>query len=56
LTARRPKPLSLKEQALKGFAVISQFVLDEHSGCEVYSEYKEIVDTIRKALEALPND
>ena len=51
--ARRPKPPSLKEQAIKGFHTISQFVLDEWSGCSDYKVYKEITDTIFHALEQL---
>ena len=54
--ARRSKPPSLKEQALKGFYTMSQFVLDEWSGCSDYIRYKEITDTILRALEALPTD
>jgi hypothetical protein len=49
-TARRPKPPSLKEQALNGLqrieANIPQSVKDFESSCEV----------IRRAIEALPND
>jgi hypothetical protein len=48
--ARRPKPLSLKEQALNGLqrieANIPQSLKDFESSCEV----------IRRAIEALPND
>ena len=47
--ARRPKPPSLKEQALEQ--------LDEISTCFRVSHGGPIVcDKIRKALEALPND
>ena len=51
-TARRPKPPSLKEQALAGFErVLSQLYSPEaRKGLE--AECK----TIRRALEALPND
>ena len=41
--ARRPKPLSLKEQALH--------ILDTHGNLT-----RAEADTIRRALEALPND
>jgi hypothetical protein len=48
--ARRPKPPSLKEQALNGLqrieANIPQSLKDFESSCEV----------IRRAIEALPND
>ena len=53
IEAMRPKSPSLKEQALKGFYTISQFVLDEWSGCSDYKVYKEITDTVLRALEAL---
>ena len=46
-TARRPKPPSLKEQALDALREA------ESSGC-LYVNGRS--DTIRKALEALPND
>ena len=47
--ARRPKPPSLKEQALEQ--------LDEISTCFRVTHMGDIVcDKIRKALEALPND
>jgi hypothetical protein len=46
--ARRPKPPSLKEQAL---AALNQ--ADEGLN---ESEWQQRSDTIRKALEALPND
>jgi hypothetical protein len=51
---RRPKPLSLKEEALKGFDTIADIVLDEYSGTKFYEKYKKIADTIIRALEALP--
>jgi hypothetical protein len=51
--ARRPESPSLKEQALKGFYTMSQFVLDEWSGCSDYKVYKEITDTVLRALEQL---
>ena len=49
-SARAP---SLKEQAIKGFHTMSQFVLDEWSGCSDYKVYKEITDTVLRALEQL---
>jgi hypothetical protein len=45
--ARRPKSPSLKEQALN--------ILDKFSSGELVAANK-MVDTIRRALEALPND
>ena len=54
--ARRPKPPSLKEQALKGFDNISTFVLDEHEGTSFYEEYKKITDTVLRALETLDDN
>jgi hypothetical protein len=50
---RRPKPPSLKEEALKGFDTIAGIVLDEYSGTTFYEEYKKVTDTIRRALEQL---
>jgi hypothetical protein len=52
--ARRPKPPSLKEEALKGFDTIADIVLEEYSGTRFYEKYKKIADTTRRALEALP--
>jgi hypothetical protein len=53
-SARRPKPPSLKEEALKGIDTIAEIVLDEYYGTTSYEEYKKVTDTIRRALEALP--
>ena len=47
-TSRRPKPPSLKEQALKA---LEQLLRDPEAGC-----FAAAPDTIRRALEALPND
>jgi len=47
--ARRPKPLSLKEQALEG---LTRLV----STGEFFSNQMKDLDTIRRALEALPDD
>ena len=44
--ARRPKPPSLKEQALEALGYLQE---DEPN-------YQSSFDTIRRALEALPND
>jgi hypothetical protein len=46
--ARRPKPLSLKEQALQALA--------EADLGSTEAEWSQRFDTIRRALEALPND
>jgi hypothetical protein len=47
---RRPKPPSLKEQALK--------TVNEMSDCMIagFVPKRSDLDTIRRALEALPND
>jgi hypothetical protein len=47
--ARRPKPPSLKEQALTALHAVATGVNDTR-------EQHQDLDTIRKALEALPND
>ena len=47
--ARRPKPPSLKEQALTALHAVATGANDIH-------EQHQDLDTIRKALEALPND
>jgi hypothetical protein len=53
--ARRPKPLSLKEQALAalGWLSIEPCLIN---GVDVNAAVRAKYDTIRKALEALPND
>ena len=48
-TARRPKPPSLKEQALTALHAVA-------TGANDIREQHQDLDTIRKALEALPND
>ena len=47
--ARRPKPPSLKEQALAVLHAVT-------TGANDTREQHQDLDTIRKALEALPND
>jgi hypothetical protein len=47
--ARRPKPPSLKEQALAALHAVA-------TGANDIREQHQDLDTIRKALEALPND
>jgi hypothetical protein len=54
--ARRPKPPSLKEQALKGLKEVGDFTLGQLEGCSDFNEFKTHVDNIHRALEALPND
>jgi hypothetical protein len=46
--ARRPQPLSLKEQALADLSEIGSHYIGPGTA--------ERIDTIRRALEALPND
>ena len=46
--ARRPKPPTLKEQALDALELFIPFIESENKRAEA--------ETIRKALEALPND
>ena len=46
---RRPKPPSLKEQALTALHAVA-------TGANDTREQHQDLDTIRKALEALPND
>ena len=47
--ARRPKPPSLKEQALAALHAVA-------TGANDIREQHQDLDTIRKALEALPNE
>jgi len=47
--ARRPEPPSLKEQALTALHAVA-------TGANDIREQHQDLDTIRKALEALPND
>ena len=58
--ARRPKPPSLKEQALGAFSRADKDAITNPLTGEVVALRtilsKEQSDTIRKALEALPND
>jgi hypothetical protein len=51
--ARRPKPPSLKEQALKMLRPLSNPVM---LGTPEYRLYEPQAEIIRRALEALPND
>jgi hypothetical protein len=49
----RPKPPSLKEQALNGLEKVESFTLGQLEGVSVFDEYKTHVDNIRRALEQL---
>jgi hypothetical protein len=51
--ARRPKPPSLKEQALQVLRPLSNPVMP---GTPEYRLYEPQAEIIRRALEALPND
>jgi hypothetical protein len=51
--ARRPKPPSLKEQALKMLRPLSNPVMP---GTPEYRLYEPQAEIIRRALEALPDD
>jgi hypothetical protein len=53
---RRPKPPTLKEQALKGLKEVGDFTLGQLEGCRDFNEFKTHVDNIHRALGALPND
>jgi len=52
-TYRRPKPPSLKEQALNGLEKVESFTLGQLEGVSVFNEYKTHVNNIRRALEQL---
>jgi hypothetical protein len=51
--ARRPKPPSLKEQALKLLAKTNEPIM---VGTPMYRFNEADVDTLRRAIEALPDD
>jgi hypothetical protein len=55
-TARRPSPPSLKEQALEALEQIDGHAIRQMSAYVIYEELKTYADTIRQALEQLPND
>ena len=50
--ARRPKPSTLKEQALQELDKVDMLWATEEFGADTLNS----IDTIRKALEALPDD
>ena len=51
--ARRPKPLSDKEQALEALERINRHIIQQMRGYVIYDELKTYANTILKALEAL---
>lgn len=54
--ARRPKPPSLKEEALEALEQIDGYAIDQLSAYTIHKELKQYANTIRRALESLPND
>jgi hypothetical protein len=52
--ARRPKPPSLKEQALEALEQVDGYAIEQMNAYVIYDELKIHADTIRRALEALP--
>jgi len=55
-SARRPKPPSLKEQALEDLEQIDGHAVDQLSAYVIHGDLKRRVSNIRRALEALPDD
>jgi hypothetical protein len=53
---RRPKPPRLKEEALEALEQIDGYAIDQLSAYTIHKELKQYANTIRRALEALPND
>jgi hypothetical protein len=56
LAARRPKPPSLKEQALDALEEIDGYAIDQLRAYTIHDDLKAHADTIRRALELLPDD
>jgi len=54
--ARRPKPPSLKKQALEDLDQIDGHAVDQLSAYLIHDDLKQRVSNIRRALEALPDD
>ena len=52
-SARRPKPPSLKEQALKALEQVDGYAIEQMNAYVIYDELKIYADTIRRALEQL---
>jgi hypothetical protein len=55
-TARRPKPPSAKQQALYALDEIDGYAIDQLKSYTIHDDLKAHVDTIRRALEAMPDD
>ena len=53
---RRPKPPSLKEQALEDLEQIDGHAVDQLSAYVIHGDLKRRVSNIRRALEALPDE
>ena len=56
MAARRPKPPSLKEQALEDLEQIDGHAVDQLSAYVIHGDLKRRVSNIRRALEALSDD
>jgi hypothetical protein len=56
LAARRPKSSSLKEQALDALEEIDGYAIDQLRAYTIHDDLKAHADTIRRALELLPDD
>jgi hypothetical protein len=54
--SRRPKPPSLKEEALEALEQIDGYAIDQLSAYTIHKELKQYANTIRRAIEALPDD
>ena len=54
--ARRPKPPSAKQQALYALDEIDGYAIDQLKAYTIHDDLKAHVDTIRCALEQLPDD
>lgn len=54
--ARRPKPPSLKKQALEDLDQIDGHAVDQLSAYLIHDDLKRRVSNIRRALEGLPDD
>lgn len=53
---RRPPQLSLKEQALEALREVDGYAVDQLSAYVIHGDLKKHVETIRRALEALPEE
>ena len=52
---RRPKPLSLKEQSLTALEQVDEWAVANMSHLAIHDDLVAGVDTIRRALESLPD-